>query len=116
MAWVTQTPIADRTRERLGESDTGVIMLRRMLNEAMATVADGGDPMNVFRRPGDEPVHRDGAGEGVLHAGPEPGADDLLRPPALQPPPSTRSSRCSRGRDNRLLPTAPLHLPGALPY
>jgi len=51
MAWVTQTPIADRTREKLGESDTGVIMLRRMLNEAMATVADGGDPMNVFRDP-----------------------------------------------------------------
>ena len=51
MAWVTQTPIADRTRERLGESDAGVIMLRRMLHEAMATVADGGDPMNVFRDP-----------------------------------------------------------------
>ena len=47
MAWVTQTPIADRTREKLGESDTGVIMLRRMLNEAMATVAADGDPMNV---------------------------------------------------------------------
>ncbi len=51
MAWVTQGPVADRTRERLGESDVGVIQLRRMLNEAMATVADGGDPMNVFRDP-----------------------------------------------------------------
>ncbi len=51
MAWVTQTPIADRTREKLGESDTGIILLRKMLNEAMATVADGGDPMNVFRDP-----------------------------------------------------------------
>jgi 5,5'-dehydrodivanillate O-demethylase len=51
MAWVTQTPIADRTREKLGESDTGIILLRKMLNEAMETVADGGDPMNVFRDP-----------------------------------------------------------------
>ena len=51
MAWVTQGPVADRTRERLGESDVGVIQLRRMSGEAMATVADGGDPMNVFRDP-----------------------------------------------------------------
>lgn len=51
MAWVTQGPIADRMKERLGESDTGVIQLRRMLNEAMEIVAAGKDPMNVFRDP-----------------------------------------------------------------
>ena len=51
MVWVRQGPIADRTLERLGESDVGVIQLRRMLNEAIEIVEDGGDPMNVFRDP-----------------------------------------------------------------
>lgn len=51
MAWVTQGPVVDRTLEKLGESDVGVIQLRRMLFDAIKTVEDGGDPMNVFRDP-----------------------------------------------------------------
>ena len=51
MAWVTQGPIARREREKLGQTDVGLILYRRMLQEQMAIVKDGGDPMNVFRDP-----------------------------------------------------------------
>lgn len=51
MAWVTQGPVADRTMEKLGESDRGVILYRRLLRQQMAIVEDGGEPMNVFRDP-----------------------------------------------------------------
>jgi len=51
LAWVTQGPIMDRSQEKLGESDTGVIMYRQMLQEQMAVVEDGGDPVNVIRDP-----------------------------------------------------------------
>ena len=49
VAWITQGQSADRTAEKLGESDRGVIMLRKLLRDQMDVVADGGDPMNVFR-------------------------------------------------------------------
>ena len=42
MAWVTQGPVAKREREKLGQSDVGVIMYRRMLQEQMAVARDGG--------------------------------------------------------------------------
>ena len=51
MAWVTQGAIADRREEKLGESDKGIILFRRMLREQMALVEDGGEPMNTFRDP-----------------------------------------------------------------
>ncbi len=51
VAWPTQGPIVDRSREWLGESDRGLIMFRRMLEEQIRIVEDGGDPMNVFRDP-----------------------------------------------------------------
>jgi 5,5'-dehydrodivanillate O-demethylase len=51
MAWITQGDVADRTQEKLGESDKGIIMFRRLLREQMAIVEDGGEPMNVFRDP-----------------------------------------------------------------
>jgi 5,5'-dehydrodivanillate O-demethylase len=51
MAWVTQGAIADRQEEKLGESDKGIILFRRMLREQMALVEDGGEPMNTFRDP-----------------------------------------------------------------
>ena len=47
----TQGPIADRTKEHLGESDRGIIMHRQLLKQQMAIVEDGGEPMNVFRDP-----------------------------------------------------------------
>jgi 5,5'-dehydrodivanillate O-demethylase len=49
VAWITQSPIADRTKEMLGESDRGIIIFRKQLREQMDIMADGGDPMNVFR-------------------------------------------------------------------
>ena len=51
VAWITQGPIADREKESLGRSDKGVILYRQLLEEGMETVADGGDPLNVFRDP-----------------------------------------------------------------
>jgi 5,5'-dehydrodivanillate O-demethylase len=51
MAWVSQGAVAPRERERLGESDAGVILFRRLLTQQIALVADGGEPMNVFRDP-----------------------------------------------------------------
>lgn len=51
LAWIGQGPISDRTRERLGVGDVGVIMFRRLLEEQLQLVKDGGDPMCVFRDP-----------------------------------------------------------------
>ena len=52
MAWMSQGPISARESEKLGESDKGIIMYRRLLLEQMKVVEDGGDPMNTFREPG----------------------------------------------------------------
>ncbi|MCH7483067.1 MAG: hypothetical protein IIC31_09610 [Chloroflexi bacterium] len=52
MAWMSQGPISERNKEKLGESDKGLIMYRRLLQEQMKIVADGGDPMNTFREEG----------------------------------------------------------------
>jgi 5,5'-dehydrodivanillate O-demethylase len=51
MVWTTQGPVAERPLERLGESDKGVILYRRLLKQQMELVQDGGEPMNVFRDP-----------------------------------------------------------------
>ena len=51
MAWETQGPILDRTRERLTGSDRGVVMYREMLKREIEKVQKGLDPMNVFRDP-----------------------------------------------------------------
>ncbi len=49
MAWVTQGPIADRTRERLVASDRGIVLYRRLLEEQARRVEKGEDPMGVIR-------------------------------------------------------------------
>ncbi len=51
MAWQSQGPVTLRWLEKLGQSDVGLIMFRRLLNEQIDIVEDGGDPMNVFRDP-----------------------------------------------------------------
>ena len=51
LAWVTQGPVAKRHLEKLGESDKGIILFRKLLQEQAQLVADGGDPMNTFRDP-----------------------------------------------------------------
>jgi 5,5'-dehydrodivanillate O-demethylase len=51
MAWETQGAIVDRTAEHLGVSDTGVVMLRKLLDEQISVVEAGGEPMGVLRDP-----------------------------------------------------------------
>ena len=50
-AWVMQGPITDRTTERLGATDVGLIMYRKMMEEQIKIVENGGDPINVHRDP-----------------------------------------------------------------
>jgi 5,5'-dehydrodivanillate O-demethylase len=54
MAWETQGPIADRTRERLATSDRGVVMLREMLKREIGRVQQGQDPKGIMRDPDHE--------------------------------------------------------------
>ena len=50
-AWTSQGPRMDRSKEKLAQSDVGLILFRRMLMEQMDIVEEGGDPMNTFRDP-----------------------------------------------------------------
>jgi 5,5'-dehydrodivanillate O-demethylase len=49
IAWVGQGAEADRTQEHLGESDRGVILMRRRMLQEARLVADGGEPKAVIR-------------------------------------------------------------------
>lgn len=79
MAWETQGPILDRTRERLAGSDRGVVMYREMLRREIQKVKRGLDPMNVFRDPNhgiidtklDESLHVGRAGSVTYHLPPK---------------------------------------------
>jgi len=51
VVWRDQGAIMDRSAERLGDSDRGLILYRRMLEEQIKVVEDGGEPLNVFRDP-----------------------------------------------------------------
>ena len=46
-----QRPIAIHALENLAHSDTGIVMLRRLLREQMQRVEQGLDPINVMRDP-----------------------------------------------------------------
>jgi hypothetical protein len=48
--------VTDRTTERLGATDVGIIMFRRMLDEQARIVEEGGEPMNVHRDPAENEV------------------------------------------------------------
>jgi 5,5'-dehydrodivanillate O-demethylase len=49
-AWIIQGPVTDRTDEHLGATDVGIILYRKVLNENLQIVEDGGDPINVHRQ------------------------------------------------------------------
>lgn len=49
-AWLGLGPLVDRTRERLSQTDAGVIMYRKKLLEQAAVVANGGDPLGTIRQ------------------------------------------------------------------
>ncbi|MEK4009974.1 aromatic ring-hydroxylating dioxygenase subunit alpha [Peribacillus sp. FSL M8-0224] len=51
MAWITQGPVADRTVERLGTSDKGIIMYRQMLKRELKKLKNGEDPKCTIRDP-----------------------------------------------------------------
>jgi 5,5'-dehydrodivanillate O-demethylase len=78
LACMAQGDIMDRTQERLGESDKGIILYRRLLLEQIETVEAGGEPMNVFRDAAQNvcielPVIKGGFREST--AAPAPGRD-----------------------------------------
>jgi 5,5'-dehydrodivanillate O-demethylase len=50
-AWWSQGEMTDRSREKLGTSDSGIILFRRLLDEQIRVAEAGGDPMNTFRDP-----------------------------------------------------------------
>ena len=56
MAWETQGPVADRTRERLATADKGIVMLREMLKENIERVQAGHDPIHGFSRDPNQPI------------------------------------------------------------
>jgi len=49
MAWETEGPIWDRTREHLGMSDAGIVLFRKMLLGQIEAVQRGEDPMCLVR-------------------------------------------------------------------
>jgi 5,5'-dehydrodivanillate O-demethylase len=51
VAWLGQGAIADRTKEHLGASDRGIIMLRKCYLDALDAIARGEDPKGVVRDP-----------------------------------------------------------------
>jgi hypothetical protein len=51
MAWETQGKITDRTQERLGAGDEGIILVRKLLKEQIEVVRKGLDPIGVIRDP-----------------------------------------------------------------
>ena len=73
MTWVSQGPIADRTREMLVDSDSGIVLLHRLLFEQIERVRAGEDPLGTVRAPEENvvielPQERDkyGAGDAFL--------------------------------------------------
>jgi 5,5'-dehydrodivanillate O-demethylase len=51
VAQESQGPIYDRTKEHLGASDEGVIMLRAMIKESIDAALQGSDPIWTLRDP-----------------------------------------------------------------
>jgi len=51
MAFISQGPIADRSREGLNSTDRGVTLYRTMLRREIENVAAGRDPLGVVRDP-----------------------------------------------------------------
>ena len=49
LCWASQGPVAERNREKLGESDKGIILFRRLLRDQLKQFQEGKTPMNVFR-------------------------------------------------------------------
>ena len=57
MAVEQQGVIADRENEHLGVSDGGIILLRKMMRESLALIAQGKDPLCIIRDPAEQNVN-----------------------------------------------------------
>lgn len=73
MTWVSQGAVADRTREMLVDTDSGIVLLRRLLFEQIDRVRAGEDPLGTVRAAAENevielPQERDkyGAGDAFL--------------------------------------------------
>jgi 5,5'-dehydrodivanillate O-demethylase len=64
VAQESQGAIADRSAEHLASSDTGILMLRKMIRDAIDMVARGEDPIGVFRT-GIQPITFDSSRDAV---------------------------------------------------
>lgn len=51
VAWAGQGRIADRTEEHLGQSDRGIVMMRRCFDDNIKAVAEGREPKGLVRDP-----------------------------------------------------------------
>ena len=51
VAWVGQGRLADRSREHLGRSDRGVILMRRIFSDDIERIGKGEDPKAIIRDP-----------------------------------------------------------------
>ena len=132
IAWVGQGDIADRDLEHLGESDRGIIMVRKKMMEQAQLVADGGEPKAVIRDPERNknlPIRsaeRNETATGHIEAGArdltgllkeqdpnaDGGAEFLLRPRRQGPaqPPPLRPAAVDPRRDGRAVGGAPAKL------
>jgi 5,5'-dehydrodivanillate O-demethylase len=70
MAWETQGPIADRTKEHLSYSDRGVVLIRRHTKEQIERVMRGQDPVGYQRDPNHAMIDTN-VDEGVRQIGQE---------------------------------------------
>jgi 5,5'-dehydrodivanillate O-demethylase oxygenase subunit len=70
MAWCSPGPVTDRTKENICKSDRGVILLRRVLQQQLARIENGQDPIGIVRDPATNdvivlPQEYDKAGSGA---------------------------------------------------
>lgn len=75
IAQESQGPIVDRTREYLGTSDEGIVMLRRMIRDSIKAVAQGQDPFGIIRDPAKNTLFRFDAGKNF--------SDGAMKAPAI---------------------------------
>ncbi len=114
-AWMSQGPISDRSSERLGDSDRGLILYRDMMFEQMKIVQDGGEPMNVFRDPAENvcivtPYESLEGDEHTRHSAPTQGEDALSTGNSGKYSPIRRERARKAGR-----PMAEIPLSAAVP-
>lgn len=56
MAWETQGPVMDRSREHLGTGDKGLVIFRKLLKEQIEIVRRGGTPLGCLPKEQERPI------------------------------------------------------------